>query len=529
MAPAAYVIGIDFGTQSARGVIIDAETGEPAGSRVAQYRHGVIAGTFSGGRQLPEGWALQDADDYLEALEDILAALAGGRRIAGIGLGFTASSPLPVDAEGAPLSRAHPREPHAYVKLWKHTAAQRIADRISAQGGDFLTDFGGRVSGEWLLAKAGQLAEEAPEIWSETSRFIEAGDWLVWQLTGRECRSLGFAAYKAQYSEGRGYPDVGVPGLAERLSVPHRIGSDAGVMSRAWRDRLGIAGEPHVAVAVIDSHVVLPAVGGVRDGCLVAALGTSAVYLSLSREFRPLPGGIEGVAKDGSVPGLWCYEAGQAAFGDTLAWFTATFPRDDDPDRNYALYNTAASELAPGESRLLALDWWGGNRVPHADGRLTGLLAGLTTQTSALQIYRALLEGICFGARSIIERFEQGGVPIDDVIVTSGLAASNMCLVQILADVLGRDLRVPSIEHPTAVGAAIHGAVAASVVTDFTAGSEKFGARSFDHVVPDAGATRIYEKLFAEYRRLAASDDVVRAMHGMRNVSDGAAPGSAKQ
>jgi L-ribulokinase len=322
-----YLIGLDYGTESARGVLIDAISGEQRGSHVRAYRHGVMTRALPNGTSLPRAWALQDAADYLEAAQEILTALGRERTIEAIGIGFTASSPLPVAKSGVALSERYPAEPQAYVKLWKHGAAQVYAEAINRNGGAFLANFGGKLSGEWLLAKAAQIAQEAPQIWAETEGFIEAGDWLVWQLTGVEARSLGLAAYKAQYSATDGYPAGIVPGLTGKLSVPLRVGSAAGALREDWRRRTGIEGRAIVAVAVIDSHVVLPAVGGVSSGSFVAALGTSAVYLYLTDAFRPLPPGIEGVAWDGSIRDLWCYEAGQAGFGDTLAWFVRTFPR----------------------------------------------------------------------------------------------------------------------------------------------------------------------------------------------------------
>ncbi|MFC6487771.1 FGGY-family carbohydrate kinase [Nitratireductor sp. GCM10026969] len=521
-----YLIGLDYGTESARGVLIDAETGAQVASHTVDYPNGVMT-RMRDGAELPRGWALQDASDYLVAAREILTVLGTGKHIESIGIDFTASSPMPAHADGRALSQTHPDSGHAYVKLWKHASAQHFADAINARGGDFLTNFGGKVSGEWLLAKAAELAREAPDLWAQTDRFIEAGDWVVWQLTGQERRSLAFAAYKAQYDAREGYPTDAVDGLEARLSAPFPIGTSAGRLDAAWRADTGIEGPCTVAVAVIDSHAVLPAVGGVRDGCLVAALGTSAVYLHLSSAFKPLPPGIEGVAKDASVAGFWCYEAGQAGFGDTLAWFARTFPRGAELSDSFAAYNAEAAELAPGAGRLVALDWWSGNRVPLADTKLSGLLVGLDTHTTAAQIYRALMEALCFGARSVVELFEAGGLPVEEMIVTSGLAASNPLLVQILADVLGKEIRVPEIDNATAVGAAIHGAVAGGVVAGFADGAERFGARSFRRVSPVDGNTEVYAKLYSGYRALAETRVVRDVMHDLAEVEASAGKQSA--
>lgn len=514
-----FLIGLDYGSESARGVLIDAATGEQIESLVEPYPHGIMSDALPLGARLPRAWALQDAADYVHAARVILSKLGRGRNVEGIGLGFTASSPLPARRDGTALSALYPNAPHAYVKLWKHGAAQLQADRINARGGAFLDNFGGKLSGEWLLAKAVQMAEEAPDLWAETDRFIEGGDWLVWQLTGVEARSLGFAAYKAQYSEDAGYPSTILEALDRRLASPHRIGSAAGSLTPAWREATGISGRAVVAVAVIDSHVVLPAIGAVLPRSLVGALGTSAVYLYLNDAFKPLPKGIEGVAFDGSVQGLWCYEAGQAGFGDTLAWFVRTHAGESDPAQAFQHFNQEAAKLRAGDNHLVAIDWWSGNRVPLSDSSLSGLLVGLTAKTGPVEIYRALMESLCFGARSILDLFVSGGLEMDRVILTSGLAQNNPLLVQIMANVLGRTVEVPSIANPTAVGAAIHGAVAAGLVRDYAEGAARYGARSFASHAPDKTQSKIYDQLYTIYARLAGSSMLRDAMHDLNRIS----------
>ena len=338
------LIGLDFGTESARGVRIDVATGREQAHCVHPYRHGVITRVLPDGGAVPAGFALQHPADYVEAAAVILTTLGAGQVIDGIGVDFTASSPLPAAADGTSLAARHPGDPHAFVKLWKHAGAQSQADRINARGGDHLADCGGRVSGEWMLAKAAELREGAPGLWDEAARFIEGGDWLVWQLTGREVRSLDFAAYKAQYAASRGgYPADVVPGLLDRLATPSVVGSPAGELTGSWRERTGITGRAVVAVAAIDSHAVLPAVDAVRSGTLVGALGTSAAFLMLADKPHPLPPGIEAMATNAALPDLWCCEAGQAGFGDVLAWFVDTFPRSTDRATNFALYNPAGT------------------------------------------------------------------------------------------------------------------------------------------------------------------------------------------
>ena len=509
------LIGLDYGTESARGVLLDARTGRQLAHHAHPYRHGVITRRLEDGTPLPPGFALQDPADYLEAAEVILRAIGQGREVAGIGVDFTASSPLPTDADGTPLAASHPHDPHAYVKLWKHAAAQPWADAINAGGGRFLDRCGGRLSGEWMLAKAAQLAAEAPALWEETGRFIEAGDWLVWQLAGREMRSLDFAAYKAHFDVGSGYPHGVVAGLGERLRPPHPVGTPAGRLSESWRARTGIGGEAAVAVAVIDSHAVLPAVGAVAPGVLVGALGTSAVFLLLDDRPGPLPRGIEAMADGAALPGLRCYEAGQAGFGDMLSWFVRAFPRGDTVDASFDAYNEAAARLGPGENGLLALDWWSGNRVPHGDSGLSGVLAGLTMGSTAAGIYRALLEAACYGARTVIDHLAAGGLGIGSVRLTSGLAHNNPLLVQLMADVTGREIEVPSIRNPTAIGAAIHGAVAAGLVADYAEGAERFGGGEGATYRPASAHAATYDRLYDAYRRLGAADTTRDVLHAL--------------
>lgn len=508
-----YVIGIDFGSESARGVLVNSRSGAQEGHHVHPYRHGILTDALHG-RKLPPNFVLQVPADYTEAAEAILSELGNGKTIEGIGIDFTASSPMPARADGTPLAALHPENPHAYVKLWKHSA-QLQAEAINAQGGEYLVNFGGKVSGEWMIAKAAQLSAEAPEMWAQADRFIEAGDWLVWQLTGNEVRSLDFAAYKAQFSPHSGYPEDVVPGLTQRLTRPAQVGTPAGALTPEWHRRTGIVGEAVVAVAVIDSHVVLPAIGAVDPGVFVGALGTSAGFLILDGDDRGLPKGLEGAAFGAVLPDLWCYEAGQAAFGDMLAWYVRTFPRDPDLARNFALHNAAAEAVWPGEGGVLALDWFAGNRIPLGDSMLSGLLVGLSLKSTSAGIYRALVEALCFGTKSILNMAIAGGVTIERIVMTSGLTVNNPFLVQTMADVLDRPVEVPDVMNPTALGAAIHGAVAAGTVVSFAAGATRLGARGLRTFLPNEEYVSDYQTLYAEYCRLAADEELRRAMRSL--------------
>lgn len=524
-----FIVGLDFGTESARGVLIDGASGDTVASLEQTYPHGVMDRHLPDGTLLPPGWALQVADDYLSVAEGILSGLADAVRsgdgfLASIGVDFTACTPLPTSEHGAPLSRAFPAEPHAYVKLWKHHAAQPWADLLNAEGGDYLRYTGGTTSCEWLLPKAAQLRDEAPDLWEQTARFIEAGDWLVWQLTGRECRSLCQAGYKAHYVDGRGYPsdlERFVPGLSRRLAEPVAVGRAAGELSAAWCDRLGLDRAPLVAVATVDAHAVVPAVGVGGPGTLVASLGTSACHLMVDARCYTIPG-VAGVVRDGILPGYWGYEAGQAGFGDLLSWFVTRFPAGEDRAASFAHYNRRAATLAPGECGVIALDWINGCRTPLMNPELSGAFVGVTLESRSVDLYRALLESLCFGSRRIVETLNDGGVVVEDVVVTSGLAERAPFLVSMLANVTGRPVALPEVHEPTARGAAIHGAVAANVVPDFDAGIRAYGARRSRRVEPEAPAVAVYDRLYARYRALSdqlSGSGVMTELRALRAAS----------
>lgn len=505
-----FVIGIDYGTESARGVLLDAASGELLATCRHAYAHGVMTDNLPDGTPLAPQWALQDADDYMEAAEVILTELSGKARdanatIAGIGIDSTASSPMPARADGTPLSRSHPHQPHAYVKLWKHHAAQPWADRLNASGDAMLANYGGQTSCEWLPAKAAQMADEAPALWAETERFIEAGDWIVWQLTGVETRSECQAGYKAHYQPATGYPDVLdwlTPGLRQRLESPTRMGQSAGPLQSAIRDRTDMPGQPAVAVSVIDAHVVVPAAGVSQPGSMVCTLGTSACQLTMSRDFRHVPG-VAGTVYGGVLPAIWGYETGQASFGDLLGWFVRRFPAGDSDDASFAFYEDEAARLAPGESGVLALDWWNGCRTPLMDSRLSGLFVGMTLDTRPADLYRAAVESLCFGTRRVVETLTEGGLVVDRLVLTSGMAERSPFLNQLMADVTGLSAHVPAITEATARGAAIHGAVASGIYPDFKTAIDKLGAKSGTDYTPRPDANSVYSELYGVYRQLS--------------------------
>jgi L-ribulokinase len=471
-----FSLGVDFGTESARALLLDTASGNEAAVAVCRYPHGVMDRALPSGEPLPPLWALQHPADYLEALRDLLGRMSGEARrldgeIAGIGVDFTSSTVLPATSDATPLALldAFHRHPHAYVKLWKHHAAEPQAQAINAARPAFLTYYGGKTSAEWSLAKAWQTMDEAPQVWDATGRWIEGGDWIVWQLVGEEVRSACQAGYKAHWQpETGGYPDRGTldrihPGLGswvDRLAPPHPVGTRAGGLLRRWAEASGIPEGTPVAVAVIDAHAAVPGID-VRDpGILVLVLGTSHCHMALSAHARPAPG-IAGIVPDGILPGYYGYEAGQPATGDMLEWWVRTLAwAAGTPDEAiFDRLNEEASRL-PDASGLVALDWWNGCRTPLMDAGLRGVLAGLTLRATPAEIYRALVEATAFGTRVVVETLEPGVGAIREVRATGGLSKVEF-IMQVYADVLDREVRVSPTPHATARGAAVHGAMAA--------------------------------------------------------------------
>lgn len=526
-----HTIGIDFGTESARAVLVRVSDGHIAATATFAYPHGVIDRTLPGMEdRLPPDWALQHPGDWVEALEVLLRAMAGHvspDEIIGIGVDFTSCTVLPATAEGAPLCtlQEYSREPHAWPRLWKHHAAQPYAERINAAagrpGGEFLAHYGGMTSSEWLWAKGWQFLAEAPNLAGAAARWIEGGDWIVWQLTGTEVRSACQAGYKAHWQKDAGYPpaefwaslDPALPSLLDRLGDPRPVASRAGGLAPVWAERTGLRAGTAVATAVIDAHAGVPAVGVFEPGRLVAIMGTSTCHLLVDSTRRPVRG-ISGVVEDGILPGLFGYEAGQASVGDIFQWFVrAAVPAryaeiaGGTEAAVYDLLDAEATGLAPGECGLIALDWWNGCRTPLVDAELSGVLVGLTLATAPHHIYRALLESTAFGTRRVIETFEAGGVPVHEVHACGGLAERNPLLLQLTADITGRDVLAARVPHASAVGAAIYAAAAARArgggYDTMDEAVRRMGGRDRTPYRPRAEERRIYEGLYQEYLALA--------------------------
>ncbi len=519
-----YVVGVDFGTLSGRAVVVRVRDGAELGSAVHEYAHGVIDTELPSGVRLGPDWALQAPGDWIEVLRVAVPkalAVAGvpAEHVIGIGIDTTACTVLPTSADGTPLCEAYPDRPHAWPKLWKHHAAQPHADRINAvaarRGEPWLARYGGKLSSEWQYAKGLQLLEEDPEIYHLAERWIEATDWLVWQLTGVETRNICTAGYKGVYQDGR-YPgddflaelNPGFAGFTAKLGgTPAPLGGLAGRLTARAAEWTRLPEGIAVAVGNVDAHVTAAAADAVRPGQMVAIMGTSTCHVMSSDHLAEVPG-MCGVVRDGIVPGLWGYEAGQSGVGDIFAWFVensvpaAYSERAAELGMNLHEYLTSLAERQPvGAHGLVALDWHNGNRSVLVDHDLSGVIVGQTLATRPEDVYRALIEATAFGTRVIVETFEASGVPVEEFIVAGGLL-KNRFLMQVYADVLRRPLSVIGSAQGPALGSAIHAAVAAGAYPDITAAAAAMGKRTPEAYLPDPARADVYDRLYAEYRRL---------------------------
>ncbi|MGM0747200.1 MAG: ribulokinase [Bacillota bacterium] len=529
-----YTIGVDFGTLSGRAVLVNVKTGEELAAAVKEYKHGVIDTALpKTGEKLPRDWALQHPGDYLEVLETTIPSLLEQTGIQpedviGIGIDFTACTILPIDRYGEPLCMQpeFEAEPHSYVKLWKHHAAQKYADRLNAiaaeNGEPFLQRYGGKISSEWMIPKIMQIAEEAPHIYHAADRIIEAADWIVYQLCGSLKRSNCTAGYKAIWSEKTGYPSAeffnALHPLMKTITEDklsgsvYSVGEKAGGLTEKMAQLTGLLPGTAVAVANVDAHVSVPAVGITEPKKMLMIMGTSTCHVLLGEKVNIVPG-MCGVVDNGILPGYAGYEAGQSCVGDHFEWFVKHHvPEDYKKEAKekhtgiHELLSQKADLQKPGESGLLALDWWNGNRSTLVDADLTGMLLGMTLLTKPEDIYRALVEATAYGTRMIIETFRENGVPIEELYAAGGIAEKNPFIMQIYADVTNMEIKLSGSPQAPALGSAIFGALAA--------GKENGGCESIkeaaahmgklkDHSYkPNAEHAEIYDTLYAEYKEL---------------------------
>ena len=522
-----YVVGVDFGTLSGRALVVRVADGAELGSASHEYSHAVLDQELPDGTPLAPDWALQVPQDYRDVLstavpEALEAAGVDPADVVGIATDFTACTMVPTLEDGTPLNEVegYADRPHAYVKLWKHHAAQEQADRITSlaesRGEDWLPRYGGLISSEWELAKGLELFEEDPELYDRLDRWVEASDWIVWQLCGTYVRNACAAGYKGVLQDGR-YPSTDyleelAPGFGsfveDKLAHPiGQLGERAGGLTAEAASWTGLPEGIAVAVGNVDAHVTAPAAQAVGPGQMVAIMGTSTCHVMSSDLLREVPG-MCGVVDGGIVAGSWGYEAGQSGVGDIFGWFVeSSVPpsyvseAESDGESVHELLTRRAARQEVGEHGLVALDWHSGNRSVLVDHQLSGLVMGQTLSTKPEDTYRALLEATAFGTRVIIETFREAGVPVTEFVVAGGLARNEL-LMQIYADVIRLPISLIGSEQGPALGAAIHAAVAAGAHADVSEAAEKMGTVRPDAYVPDESRAKVYDTLFAEYVEL---------------------------
>lgn len=540
-----YVVGLDYGTLSARAVLVSVRDGKVAAESIYPYPHGILdtipeltsnskGSTLEGKTplRLPVDYALQEIDDYVNGMyytirEVVEKSGCQAENVIGIGIDATSSTFLPLLPNGEPLCKIQQfcENPHAYLKLWKHHGAQVQADRITALANErkekFMMRCGGKVNAEWMLPKLMEIVEKAPDVYEAADNFMEISDYLVYLLTGEITRCMCHAGYKLLWNEKDGYPSEDflwelhpqLSSLKEKLKGrPLQVGECAGRLTEEAANRLGLKKGTAVAASLIDAHVAVPSVGIDGPDKALMILGTSCCMLLCSEKLSYIKG-ISGCVKDAVIPGFYAYEAGQSAVGDLFEWFVQNCVpgsyEKEASDRTisvHMLLSEKAAALKPGESGLIALDWWNGNRSCLADAKLSGMLLGLTLRTKPEEIYRALLEATAFGMRAIFEEFEKGGVMTRELYACGGIVGKNPFMMQIYADVLGKTIYTASTDQGSAFGASVYAAVAAGRQTGGY-GSIKEAARAMGKkgevkYEPIPQNTEVYHRLYKEYKIL---------------------------
>lgn len=547
-----YSIGVDYGTQSGRAVLVDVSDGSVIAQSTKMYTHGVMEEYLPDGTKLAPDWALEHPADYIEVLEHTIPAIlkesgVTAEDVIGLGIDFTACTMLPIDKEGTPLCFKDELKsnPHAWLKLWKHHAAQEQANRLNQvaeeRGEDFLARYGGKISSEWMFPKIMQILEEAPEIYEQTDRFMEAADWVVLQLTGVEARNSCTAGYKAMWHKKKGYPSTDFfKALDSRLEhvVDEKLstnilpqGAKAGELTKAMAEKTGLLAGTAVAVANVDAHVAVPAVGITEPNKLLMIIGTSTCDIMCGTEEKIVPG-MCGVVEDGVLPGFYGYEAGQSCVGDHFEWLVKNcvpgsyYEEAERKGMNiHQLLTEKAAQLKIGESGLLALDWWNGNRSVLVDVDLTGLMLGMTLTTKPEEMYRALIEATAYGKNIIIENFEASGVAVDELYACGGISKKNAMMMQIYADVTNKEIFIGASDQAPALGSAMFGAVAAGAAHggyDSIFDAAKVMGKVEDKTYrPIPENVEKYRKLYEEFKLLhdyfgRGSNDVMKRLKAIK-------------
>ena len=515
-------LGLDFGTESVRAMLVDLRGNELA-SVAVKYPHGQIIESLPGSkRKLPPPYALQHPLDWLGSAAQAARsarrkAKIGAADVIGIGVDFTSCTMLPTKRDGTPLCMLpeFAAEPLAWPKLWKHHGAQAQTDRLNAvarrRGEKFLSRYGGVIGLEWFFPKMLETLEGAPSAYAAADVWLEAGDWFVWQLVGGAAdtlaRSTCQAGYKGLWSASDGYPSEAFlravhPKFARVVQdkMPGRLlapGVAAGGLTSAMGEKFGLRAGTPVSAATIDAHAGVPGAGATEAGTLVMVMGTSSCHMLNSLAERRVAG-VAGVVREGILPGYLGYETGQAAVGDAFDWLRKLTGQPD-----FVALGREAAALPPGADGVRCMDWFNGCRTPLMDGGLKGAFTGLALHHRPAHLYRALLEASAFGVRWIVELLRDGGVPVRKFVATGGLPHHNPLVVQVYADVLGEPIAVHPSRQGPALGSAILGALAAGAFKSPADAIRAMAVRKEAAVFkPDRAHLTRYRALYREYRRL---------------------------
>ncbi|MBM3803654.1 MAG: ribulokinase [Acidimicrobiia bacterium] len=528
-----YTIGLDFGTNSVRSLLVDVSNGREVGTAVWNYEHGHAGVVLSRDPNL----ARQHPADYLKGAEATIrkalsiakASVKGFQKedVIGVGVATTGSTPLPVDRKGQPLAfqAKFANNPAAMAWLWKdHTGvaeATEITELAQRIRPHYLAKCGGRYSSEWFFSKILHCCRTAPKVFDAAFLWVEIADWIPAALAetehpGQLAVGICAAGHKAMYNNTwGGYPDAEflsqldskLADLRLRLRPQaHPIDRSVGGLSERWARRTGLRAGIPVAVGAFDAH--LGGVGcGITPGTLVKIIGTSTCDMMVVPNTTPLADipGLCGIVDGSVLPGFFGLEAGQSAVGDIFNWFAGTICPQGKKS-SHEILGAGAEKLKPGESGLLALDWNNGNRTILVDQALTGLLVGQSLHTTPAEIYRALIEATAFGALTIIDRFEEYGVKVEQVVNCGGIAEKSPLVMQIYADVTGRAMKVSRSAQTCALGAAIAGAVVAGASAgghhSFAAAQKAMTGIKSRAYLPKPAVHAVYQDLYPIYRRL---------------------------
>ncbi len=542
-----YALGIDFGSLSARALLVNIDTGEIRGTSVSPYCHAIIQDRLPDGDKIPPSFVLQMPSDYRDSFTECIKTIlkdtgTDKSEIKAMGICSTASTVLPVLQDGTPLCELERfrNEPHAYIKMWKHRGAVQIAERMKEsaliRNERWFKEYGGVVTCEWLPPKALEIAIDAPDVYDSMDRFIEVSDWIVQWITGTRKRSSAMARCNSMIRDDGMPTDEYYGGICSKASHLYRdklaceygsIGQPIGYLLPEVADLLGLQPGIPVAPAVVDSQAAVLSSGACCPGDMTFIVGTSGAEILLQKNFHAVKG-IHISAFEAALPGLYSMGGGQSCLGDGFDWFVRNcipYSYMQEAMRNkktlHGLMMEKAGSLKSGPGRLLALDWWNGQRSPNFEFTLTGCILGMTLSTRPEEIYKAILEASAYGVRRVVERLKQGGCSVDRIFASGGIPLKNKLLMQICADVLNQPISISDCEQTGAMGSAMQAALAMGIPLENV--MEKLTPKAYLKIMPDPHNAELYDKYYDNYLALAAffenNDSPMRHIHRLSHIS----------